>query len=254
MKPLRSALAIMTLAVMGLSMDPSAAQAQANADYTSTPPFVNDVAVPNILIIMDNSGSMENRACESTSCGVLPSGATSTTTTFDATTRYNGFADPLRCYVWDSTDKRFENGTAKASLNTACGTTEWDGNFVNWATFRRFDAVKKAMTGGNCWHPTASPVRNADGTCKPSGTPSLPTVKVQNTGTNTETTPAVPYAGGTGNTTYKGRIPSSAYPGNPANLYVQIQSTGDLCIEREAGTQRVADIAAAREMVEGIEA
>ena len=145
--------------------------------------------------------------------------------------RYNGFADPLRCYVWDGTDKRFENGTAKAALNTTCGTTEWDGNFVNWATFRRFDAVKKAMTGGNCWHPTASPVRNADGTCKPSGTPSLPTVKVQNTGTNTETTPAVPYAGGTGNTTYKGRIPSSAYPGNPANLYVQIQSTGDLCID-----------------------
>jgi len=176
MKPLGSALAIMTLAVLGAWMNPGAAQAQVNADYTTTPPFVNDVAVPNILIIMDNSGSMENRACESTSCGVLPSGATSTTTTFDATTRYNGFADPLRCYVWDGTDKRFENGTAKAALNTACGVTEWDGNFVNWASFRRFDAVKKAMTGGNCWHPTASPVRNADGTCKPSGTPSLPTV------------------------------------------------------------------------------
>jgi type IV pilus assembly protein PilY1 len=233
MKPSRWALAIVTLAGMGTWMTPSVVQAQVNADYTSTPPFVNDVAAPNILIIMDNSGSMENRACESTSCGVLPSGATSTVTTFDATTRYNGFADPLRCYVWDSTDKRFENGTAKTALNTSCGSSEWDGNFVNWATFRRFDAVKKAMTGGNCWHPTATPVRNTDGTCKPSGTPSLPTIKVQNTGTNTEITPATPYAAGTGNSTYAGRIPTSAYPGTPANLYVQIQSTGDLCIDND---------------------
>jgi type IV pilus assembly protein PilY1 len=231
MKPLGSALAMTTLAVLAAWMNPGAAQAQANADYTATPPFISDVAVPNILIVMDNSGSMENRACESTSCGIKSDGTTSTVTTFDATTRYNGFADPLRCYVWDSTDKRFENGTAKATLSTTCGTTEWDGNFVNWATFRRFDAVKKAMTGGNCWHPTASPVRNADGTCKPSGTPSLPTVKVQNTGTSTETTPAIPKTGAA-NLIYIGRVPTAVYSAsNPANLYVQIQSTGDLCID-----------------------
>jgi sugar phosphate isomerase/epimerase len=34
----------------------------------------------------------------------------------------------------------------------------------------------------------------------------------------------------------------------------EVGFTGDLCIEREAGTTRVADIAAARVMVEGIEA
>ena len=34
----------------------------------------------------------------------------------------------------------------------------------------------------------------------------------------------------------------------------KIGYSGDLCIEREAGTQRVADIAAARVMVEGVEA
>jgi type IV pilus assembly protein PilY1 len=234
MKPLGSALAIMTLAVLGMWTTPNTVGAQANADYTSTPPFIDAVATPNILIIMDNSGSMTNRACESSSCGILPSGATSTVITFDATTRYNGFADPLRCYVWDATDNRFENGTAKAALNTACGTGEYDGNFVNWATFRRFDAVKKAMTGGNCWHPTASPVRNADGTCKPYGTPSLPTVKAQNIGTDIQITPAIPYAGGTGNTTYKGRIPTSTHSGNPANLYIHVEADGDVCINDDS--------------------
>jgi type IV pilus assembly protein PilY1 len=241
MKPLRSALAIMTLALLGAWMNPSAAQAQANADYTSTPPFVNDIAVPNILIIMDNSGSMENRACESTSCGITSTGAVSTVTTFDATTRYSGFADPMKCYTWDTTDKRFESlaspstpaNTVKTALNTACGTGEWDGNFVNWVSFRRFDAVKKAMSGGNCYNPTLAAgvsVRNTDGTCKPYGTPSMTTVRMQNTGTSTETTPAVPKTGT--NVSYIGRIPSSVYSAsNPANLYFQIQSTGDLCVD-----------------------
>jgi type IV pilus assembly protein PilY1 len=228
--------ASLLIALIGMCAASGNSFAQSNADYTAQPQFISNVVTPNILIIMDNSGSMSNRACESTSCGILSDGTTSTVTTFVATTRYNGFADPLRCYTWDATDNRFENGTAKAALNTACPVTEYDGNFINWATFRRFDAVKKAMTGGNCWHPTASPVRNADGTCKPSGTPSLPTVKAQNLGTNQETTPAIPYAGGTGNTTYVGRIPTAVHPGNPANIFVQYEDDGDMCIDDDVGT------------------
>ncbi|MBX3349940.1 MAG: hypothetical protein KF747_14530 [Nitrospira sp.] len=231
--------ATMTFVVIGAWFVPNVVHAvvpvRVNADYTASPPFVSNIATPNILIVMDNSGSMANRACESASCGTLSDGTTSTVTTFVATTRYNGYADPLRCYVWDTTDNRFEIGGGKAALNTACAGTEWDGNFINWASFRRFDAVKKAMTGGNCWHPSASPVRNADGTCKPSGTPSLPTVKAQNLGTGDETTPAIPYASGTGNTTYVGRIPTAAHPGNPANLYVRFEADGDLCIDDDNG-------------------
>jgi len=202
-----------------------------NADYTAVPPFVSNATTPNIILLMDNSGSMSNRACESSSCGVLADGSTSTVTTFTATTRYSGYADPLRCYVWDASDGRFENGTAKSVMNTQCGTTEWDGNFVNWASFRRFDAVKKSMIGGDCYHPTASPIRNADGTCKPSGSPSLPTVKVQKSGVGTETSNAVPYGGGTGDSTYVGRIPATAYSGTPANIRMIIEDDGDLCVD-----------------------
>ena len=119
-----------------------------NADYAAVPPFVSNTTTPNIIILMDNSGSMSNRACESTSCGTLSTGATSTTTTFTSTTRYSGYFDPLQCYVYDTTDNRFESGTAKATVDAACGSTEWDGNFINWATLRRFDAVKRAMSGG----------------------------------------------------------------------------------------------------------
>ena len=38
---------------------PSKAHAQAMADYTSTPPFIADAVPPNVLLLMDNSGSMD---------------------------------------------------------------------------------------------------------------------------------------------------------------------------------------------------
>src|SRR5689334_15854568 len=94
--------ATLTFVVIGSWFLPNVVQAavpaRVNADYAAAPPFVSNIATPNILIIMDNSGSMANRACESASCGILPDGKTSTVTSFVATTRYNGFADPLRCY------------------------------------------------------------------------------------------------------------------------------------------------------------
>lgn len=214
------------------------ASAQTMDQYASAPPFVSDQVAPNIIILMDNSGSMRNRACEASSCGTLPDGTPSTTTTFVATTRYSGFADPMRCYVWDAADNRFELGTgAKVSLNTPCPTTEYDGNFINWATFRRFDAVKKAMNGGQCQN-GFSPTRNPDSTCKPYGTPLLPTVRAQSgTGLNTETTPAVPKpSGSNADLTYVGRIPAATYPGTPNNIFIHIEDDGDMCIDEDNGT------------------
>ena len=231
-----------TLALLGCLIWPILSSAQTMDQYYGVPPFVADQVAPNIIILMDNSGSMSNRACESTSCGILASGAVSTTTTFTATTRYSGFADPMRCYVWDATDNRFENGTLKTSLNAqtpgsgGCQTNEYDGNFINWATFRRFDAVKKAMNGGQCQN-SFNPTRNADSTCKPYGTPSLPTVRAQRgTGVNTETTNAVGYNAGTGDLTYVGRIPTATHPGNPANIYVHIKNTGNMCVDNDSNS------------------
>ena len=197
-----------------------------NADYTAVPPFVSNATTPNIIILMDNSGSMSNRACESTSCGTLPSGGTSTTTTFTNTTRYSGYFDPLQCYVYDTTDTRFENGTAKATVATACPATEWDGNFINWATLRRFDAVKRAMSGGDCFS-----TRAADGTCPGSGTPALKTVRAQSSGVNDERAD-VTYSSGTGLNTYVGRIPSADRTGNPATISIGV-SAAYFCVDND---------------------
>src|SRR5688572_9419857 len=162
-------LLVLTGAPLGYAANPEM------TDYTASPPFITSTTTPNILIIMDNSGSMEARACEATSCGVLPDGTTSTSVTFLNTTKYTGFLDSMNCYSYDVTDNRFgETVTTKASLSANCAATEWDGNFINWATFRRFDAVKKALHGGDC-----NTTRAVDGTCPPSGTPALITIRAQ---------------------------------------------------------------------------
>lgn len=218
--------AIGIVVVAGLLSARHSSAAVSNADYTATPPFVSNTTTPNIVILMDNSGSMSNRACESTSCGMLANGSTSTTTVFTNDTRYSGYFDPLRCYVYDTTDTRFEDGTAKATLATACPSTEWDGNFLNWATLRRFDAVKRAMIGGDC-----SVARAADGTCPANGTPALKTVRAQANGVSAERAD-VNYNGGTGSNTYVGRIPSADRSGNPGTISIGV---GDayFCVDND---------------------
>ncbi len=216
--------ATVTLTVIGALMGPGSVRAQVNADYTSSPPFIANIAVPNILIVMDNSGSMSNRACESTSCGTLPGGGTSTSTTFTNTTRYSGYFDPLTCYTYDTGDTRFEVNSTKAALDTACSSTTWDGNFLNWATFRRFDAVKRSMNGGDC-----SVARNADGTCPTTGTPALKTVRAQASGVNTEIA-SVSYGGGAGANTYAGRIPTADQGTNPDPIYIHT-SNAYFCVD-----------------------
>jgi type IV pilus assembly protein PilY1 len=197
-----------------------------NADYTAVPPFVSNATTPNIIVVMDNSGSMSNRACESTSCGTLSDGSTSTTTTFTNTTRYSGYFDPLQCYVYDTTDTRFENGTAKATVATVCTSTEWDGNFLNWATLRRFDAVKRAMIGGDCFV-----ARAADGTCPTNGTPALKTVRAQANGVENERAD-VGYNSGSGVNTYVDRIPSLDRVGNPGTISIHV-SDAYFCVEND---------------------
>ena len=204
------------LALVGCLAAPSALQAQTMDQYAAVPPFVSDQVAPNIILILDNSGSMSNLACDFSNpadgdCSDVGD------KNFDNTLSFSGYFDPLLCYTYDAgADARFEPATVKAALATACSNTQWDGNFLNYATFRRFDALKKSMIGGDCFV-----VRAADGTCPTNGTPALRTVRAQATGVNTELTDTT-YAGGGGVTTYVGRIPLADRSGSPATLWIGV--------------------------------
>ncbi len=98
--------------------------AQEMAPYCCAPPFVTTVVPPNILISLDNSGSMFDRAY-----------ATDTIYMTD-TTSYYGYFKPESNYVWAA--NHFESNPAGP----------WPGNILNWATHSRADIIKKVLTGG----------------------------------------------------------------------------------------------------------
>ena len=147
--------------------------ANTNADYAGLPPYVSASTNPNVLLLLDNSGSMAARAaCEiyvpfvQISC---PS------TSWDPTVARLGMFDNLTCYTFDAGNSRFVADILKGTLDGLCPVTEWDGNLLNWIVTRRVDAVKQALIGGQC----AVARIAADGTCPPIGVPPLITMTGQ---------------------------------------------------------------------------
>jgi type IV pilus assembly protein PilY1 len=64
---------------------------------------------------------------------------------------YYGYFDSYKCYEYSITDNRFnpvsftDNKYCNASSTT---TTQWSGNFLNWASMTRMDAIRKILYGG----------------------------------------------------------------------------------------------------------
>ncbi len=65
-------------------------------------------------------------------------------TTFNNNFDYYGYFDSHRCYTYSSTNTRFE---PSATASKTC-TNMWSGNFLNWATMTRIDAIRKILYGG----------------------------------------------------------------------------------------------------------
>ncbi len=130
------------------------ANAASMSDYCVVPPYVIQDVPPNVMIILDNSGSMFNFAY---------SDGFSTTATSDDNDcsnisnpcdgfldpgtypnfKYYGYFDPDVWYTYSS--GRFVQAGLKTSSRPS---NSWDGNFLNWLTMRRVDVIRKVLTGG----------------------------------------------------------------------------------------------------------
>ncbi len=66
-------------------------------------------------------------------------------TTYKHSIDYYGYFDPKKCYAYSSANKRFE--PASDSPGKYC-SGQWSGNFLNWASMARMDAVRKLLYGG----------------------------------------------------------------------------------------------------------
>ncbi|RZL14980.1 MAG: hypothetical protein EOO89_15285, partial [Pedobacter sp.] len=70
-------------------------------------------------------------------------------TTYNPVYEYYGYFDSKKCYTYSSTNSRFEpSSTPSDQLPDCTGTTDWSGNFLNWATMTRMDAIRKILYGG----------------------------------------------------------------------------------------------------------
>jgi len=127
------------------------------ADYITYPPFLVSKVKPNVLFILDNSGSMnefayhevEGLRCTSTHCW----------TGYNPDKEYYGLFNPNKCYRYDNTHHYFyvDGDTIddpstpnihERSTGSDPAVKKFSGNWLNWFTMRRIDVAKKVLTGG----------------------------------------------------------------------------------------------------------
>jgi len=123
-------------------------------DYCQVPPYVIQDVPPNVMIVLDTSGSMFNFAyfdgftttdtgddnmCDSSS---FPCTGFTDPGTYP-TYKYYGYFDPDYWYTYSSS--KFVPAGPKSGTRPA---NSWDGNFLNWLTMRRVDIIRKVMAGG----------------------------------------------------------------------------------------------------------
>ena len=132
---------------------PSASQA-GMTDYCIVPPYVVQNVPPNVMVVVDPSGSMFNFAYFD------GFNTTATSDDHDCTSAdsCSGFTNPgtyptYKFYGYFNSDSWYTYGSSKFSFSRlktagAKNSTEWDGNWLNWLFMRRVDIVRKVLTGG----------------------------------------------------------------------------------------------------------
>jgi type IV pilus assembly protein PilY1 len=131
--------AVVLLGLIGIGIIMTMAQpasvTSSMTDYCSTPPFLSNAISPNILIVLDNSGSMHDQAY-----------ASSYDPNQYARQQYYGYFDPAKMYLYNN-NGRWEVTTAGSHTATAAHPIA-SGDFLNWASMRKIDLAKKLLTGG----------------------------------------------------------------------------------------------------------
>ncbi len=107
--------------ISALLGQPASAVEPTMSEYTSYPIFQLTAVAPNILIMLDNSASMNLQAYRDA---------------YDHTKSYYGYFEPHKRYTYGS------------NVFVRSDTGPWDGNFLNWLTMRRIDITRKVLMGG----------------------------------------------------------------------------------------------------------
>lgn len=115
------------------------------AHYTQTPITTVESAPPIVMLNMTRDHQLFYKAYNDYS-DLDSDGAPETT--YKHSIDYYGYFDTGKCYTY--TNNRFEPASITANKYCNAGTTtgQWSGNFLNWVSTTRLDAVRKLLYGG----------------------------------------------------------------------------------------------------------
>ncbi|MCS7199084.1 MAG: PilC/PilY family type IV pilus protein [Caldimicrobium sp.] len=123
-------------------------------DYCYVPPMTGQVVKPNVLFVMDFSGSMQFPAyvpCNFNgySQNVATCGSINVTQQsswrYDPQRDYSGYFDPQKCYEYTGGYFQEKNCNCPNRIGTASCIS---GNLLNWITTTRIDIARLVLTGG----------------------------------------------------------------------------------------------------------
>ena len=113
----------------------------AMSDYCSVPPFLaSSQAMPNVMIMLDNSGSMADH----------PYNEPFDPKQFDSY-HYFGYFEPTQMYKYNKTTDIWQTYTGADPGTGYIDDTQpiASGDFLNWAATRKLEVAKRLLVGGN---------------------------------------------------------------------------------------------------------
>ena len=113
----------------------------ASADPIQSPLFLVQSTEPLVMLNMSNDHELYFKAYDDYSD--IDGGGPDTT--YKHSIEYYGYFDSTTCYSHNGNEFV---PSAKANTLNYCGGGNWSGNFLNWATMTRMDAIRKTLYGG----------------------------------------------------------------------------------------------------------
>lgn len=139
----------------------------AQLSLTDVPLYLGISVQPNVMLMLDNSGSMKQH--------MFDTGFNETKTSYNNSSTYFGMFDETTTYKYSTSvpvNPDAYDGTSDAAYNVTVDTTKtgafyqtscnpavdtdcWSGNYLNWLTTRRIDATRAVLIGGKLESRTA---------------------------------------------------------------------------------------------------
>jgi len=112
-------------------------------NIAQSPLTISQAASPRVMLTMSRDHQLYIKAY--TDYSDLDNNGTLDTSYID-TFDYYGYFDNQKCYTY--VNSRFEPASAATGANSHHCSSQWSGNFLNWATMTRMDVIRKVLYGG----------------------------------------------------------------------------------------------------------